>query len=329
MRRPMLRAIGLVVMVATFLAACGGGDDGASGGPSTTDAGEQGGVVAQVASYDLVQDRAQRFIVGLLADGGQELIGYGTVRLSFSYLGTSEVPRVTPAPGPTAEADYRLVPGEGSSTDTSGPRVIAASEGRGVYGADGVTFDEAGMWQMVVSASVDGDDQEATAAFEVLADSTIPAVGDEAPATRNHLPGAEGVPPKAVDSRAGDDGSVPDPALHSVTVADAIAAGRPVMVVVSTPVYCVSRFCGPITDTVTELAAEHGEQMAFVHLEVWRDFEGKALNAAAAEWIYPTRTEDASEPWVFVVGRDGRIAHRFDNVATEAELRAAIAEVTT
>jgi hypothetical protein len=33
-------------------------------------------------------------------------------------------------------------------------------------------------------------------------------------------------------------------------VADAIAAGRPVMVVGSTPVFCVSRFCGPITDAV-------------------------------------------------------------------------------
>jgi hypothetical protein len=285
-------------------------------------------LAAQVASYDLVAERAQRFIVGVLDDGGQELVGYGTVQLAFSYLGTRDEPQDPPTPGPSVTADYRLVPGEGASADTSGPRVISASEGRGVYGADGVTFDQAGLWQVEVSATLAGAPQQATAAFEVLADSTIPAVGDAAPQTRNHLPGAEGVPPKAVDSRAEDDGTVPDQVLHSTTVADAISAGRPVMVVVSTPVYCVSRFCGPITDTVAELAAEHGEQMAFVHLEVWRDFEGQALNAAAAEWIYPTRTEDAKEPWVFVVGRDGRITHRFDNVATEAELRAAIAEVT-
>jgi hypothetical protein len=326
MNRPILRGVAAAVVAAVVLAACGG--DGESGGSPATTATQRSELVAQVASYDLVQDRAQRFIVGLLDNGSQELIGYGTVGLSFSYLGPRDAPRSTPAAGPSTEADYRLVPGEGTSTNTSGPRRISTSEGRGVYGADGVTFDDAGMWQVTVSARVDGDEREATAAFEVLADSTIPAVGDDAPRTRNHLPGAEGAPPKAVDSRAEDDGTVPDPVLHAGTVADAIAAGRPVMVVVSTPVFCVSRFCGPITDTVAGLAAEHGERMAFVHLEVWRDFEGKALNAGAAEWIYPTRTEDATEPWVFVVGRDGRITHRFDNVATEAELRAAIAEVT-
>ena len=320
-------AFALVAALAVLVAACGGGDDGETAAPTTTE-GRGGGLAAQVASYDFVAARAQRFIVGVLDDGGQELVGYGTVDLAFSYLGTREEPRQPPTSGPTVEADYRLVPGEGSSADTSGPRVISSSEGRGVYGADDVRFEQAGLWEVTVSATLEGRDRTATAAFEVLADSAIPAVGDEAPRTVNHLPGATGVPPKAVDSRAGDDGSVPDPALHATTVADAIASGRPVMVVVSTPVYCVSRFCGPITDSVAELAAEHAEQMAFVHLEVWRDFEGKALNAAAAEWIYPTRTEEAKEPWVFVVGRDGRISHRFDNVATDVELRAAVAQVT-
>lgn len=68
--------------------------------------------------------------------------------------------------------------------------------------------------------------------------------------------------------------------------------------------------------------------MAFVHLEVWRNYEETALNEAAAQWIYPPRTEDASKPWVFVVGRDGRITHRFDNVATDEELAEAIEDVS-
>lgn len=68
-------------------------------------------------------------------------------------------------------------------------------------------------------------------------------------------------------------------------LADATAAERPVMVVVSTPVFCVSRFCGPITDAVQKLARRYGDRMDFVHLEVWRDFEAQELNEAAAEWI--------------------------------------------
>ena len=52
------------------------------------------------------------------------------------------------------------------------------------------------------------------------------------------------------------------------------------------------------------------------------------MNKAAAEWIYPPGTKDPREPWVFGVGRDGRISHRFDNVATDAELEQAVGDVT-
>jgi len=41
--------------------------------------------------------------------------------------------------------------------------------------------------------------------------------------------------------------------LHNISIAAATAAGRPA-VVVSTPTFCVSRWCGPITDSVNELA---------------------------------------------------------------------------
>ena len=96
---------------------------------------------------------------------------------------------------------------------------------------------------------------------------------------------------------------------------------------VSTPVYCVSRFCGPITDEIDELAREYGDRVAFVHLEVWQDFEEQVVNPAAQEWIFPRDGSDAREPWVFVIGADGVVQARFDNVATDAELRAAVEAV--
>lgn len=64
--------------------------------------------------------------------------------------------------------------------------------------------------------------------------------------------------------------------------------------------------------------------MAFVHLEVWEDFEAKKLNGAAAQWIYPPGVEGAREPWVFTVDPQGVIVDRFDNVATDAEPEAAV-----
>lgn len=101
---------------------------------------------------------------------------------------------------------------------------------------------------------------------------------------------------------------------------------RPLTVVISTPTYCTSRFCGPVTDTVSALAARYGDRMDFVHLEVSADFENSALNPSAAEWIL-RGNGDGNEPWVFVVDADGVITHRFDNVANQTVLDAAIQEV--
>ena len=326
-RHPVLRPrrwLVFAVVVALAATSCGGGGDDEVSTPSTTSAPDS--IVAQVASYELVADRDQRFIVGLFSnDAG--MVSFGTAELAFSFLGPKGKPLEEPVRGPEATATFLPIPGTKAAGEQSGARFTSPSEARGVYGVEPIRFDEPGFWEVAVTLEIDGERQRATAAFEVGAAAHVPVVGDPAPRTQNLLPGDTGAPPDAVDSRAEDDGSVPDPELHRETVAAAIESGRPVMVVVSTPVFCVSRFCGPITDTVQQLAVERGDDMAFVHIEVWRDFEEETINKTAAEWIWPDRAGEPAEPWVFLVDRDGMIAERWDNVATEKSLEDAVAEV--
>ena len=306
----------LALVLTLLLGACGSGGDGAERAEE--------GLSAQVASYDLAVGGPQRFLVGLLTPD-QRLVAYGEARLSFAFAGTREAP-VEPRPGPEVAATFRPVAGQPAPPADAGPTAVEPSATVGVYATDDARFDRPGFWQVTAAVRLGGKERTATAPFEVLERHRVPAPGDPAPRTENRRPGDPGAPATAVDSRA-EDGSVPDPELHSTTVADALAAGRPAMVVVSTPVYCVSRFCGPITDAVAAVARRHGERMAFVHLEVWRDFEDKVVNEAAAEWVYRPGAADLNEPWVFVVGPDGRIVERFDNVVTDAELEAAAVAV--
>ena len=63
-------------------------------------------------------------------------------------------------------------------------------------------------------------------------------------------------------------------------------------------------------------AARYEDRASFVHIELWRDFQGRVINRHAAEWL----DDNFTEPWVFVIGADGVIKARFDNVATEEEL---------
>ena len=309
-----------------LIASCSDGSD--SGTPANTAGDTSPELAAQVASYDLVAGRKSRFIVGLLASDKTRLVAFGTIDMTLTFARARAGEKASSPQPLNVTAQFLPIPGQRVDPATPGPRFVEGSQGIGVYGADNVTFNGAGFWEVTVTAAINGKRLRAKAAFEVLDRSAIPAPGDVAPRTMQPLAGANAVDARSIDSRAAADVPIPDPELHTTTIAAALDARRPLMVVVSTPTYCVSRFCGPITDSVSALGKRYGDRMAFVHLEVWKNFENKELNKAAAEWIFPPGSPDAQEPWVFVVSRDGRITHRFDNVATDRELQAAVTEVT-
>jgi hypothetical protein len=127
-------------------------------------------------------------------------------------------------------------------------------------------------------------------------------------------------PLAAIDSRAATDGKVPDPELHRWTIAEALDQGRPALVVFSTPVFCVSQFCGPVTDVVEDLASRYDDRAVFIHVEIWRDYDKQVINQAAADWLL--RGNDLTEPWVFLIGADGTILDRWATLFREDEVAA-------
>ena len=338
-RRNAATAVLLVLVAIMTLSACGGGDGGngngdgdTSSGPTTSDpvgGDKDDAYVAQVASYELVAGQDQRFLAALAGNGTGTVVSFGQVDLEFFYLGTRTEPVDPPQKVSTAEATFFPVAGQDDvDPSTPGPRAARPSEGLGVYAAPKVRFDKAGFWGVRVKATIDGEEVSANAPFEVVAQSQLPFPGQPAPRTNNPLPGAAGIDPEAIDSRAKDGAAVPDEVLHRTSIADALAAGKPTVVVVSTPVYCVSQFCGPITDSVAELAQTYGDRVAFVHLEVWQDFEKRIVNPFAAEWISPKNgVGDTQEPWVFLVGSDGIVKQRLDNVVGDQALADAVASI--
>lgn len=333
-RRPGRAPVALVLSLAflLLLGACGGGSSERSGsGPTTSDPGGGGRddpFVAQVASYELVAEQDQRFLAALAGNGTGTVVSFGTVELDFFYLGTRETPVDPPQRRTSATASFFPIAGQDVDAAAAGPREARPSEGLGVYAADPVRFDAPGFWGVKVKATVDGEEVSANSTFEVVAQPQLPFPGQPAPRTVHPLPGAGEVDAVSIDSRAKDGAPVPDEVLHRTTIADALGAGKPTVVVVSTPVYCVSQFCGPITDSVAELATTYGDRIAFVHLEVWKDFEKRVVNPFAAEWITPKNgVGDTQEPWVYLIGADGIVKQRLDNVIGDEALAGAVAEL--
>lgn len=319
MRLTGRRVRAAVLVAGILLAAACGGDGGLQPGDPHGDGEGTEELIVQVAGYDLVAGETTRFIAGVLTPD-QLFVSFGTVDMEFFYLGTADE-EATEAEGIPATGEFLTIEGEPGA---DGPVATTATEGRGVYAAE-VTFDRPGFWGVQLTADLEGGERTGRASFEVTDDNVYPAVGERAPRTDNLTLGSKDAPTEAIDSRARDGEPVPDPELHEMTIAESIRRGEPALVVFSTPVYCVSRFCGPITDMVAELAKDYGDKANFIHVEVWRDFDETVVNKGAAEWIY--RKKDLLEPWVYLIGADGTIAARFDNVATRAEIEPLLEEL--
>jgi hypothetical protein len=292
--------------------------------PSTTPSGNPQGIVAEVATYQLVADQPGRLLVAVLAADNRWL-SFGSVEVRFSYLGAAAGTSpdigasVVDAVKGDSTADFLPIPGSPEGVGRP-PTLTLASDGRGVYTVEPITFPTAGYWQVMARGELgDGSTFNAEAAFTVLDVPSVIGIGALAPLTDNPVVGDPGVSPKAIDSRAAGAEPIPDPELHATSIADAIRAGHPALVVFSTPVYCVSRFCGPVTDLVAELATEYDDRADFIHVEIYQDFEAGKVNQAALDWLKPPNG-DLREPWTFLIGADGRVAASWDTVVTRNEI---------
>jgi hypothetical protein len=312
MMRHRLSLAALVVITALIAAACTGGDEapvptGTATGP--TDGPAPSTFAAQVASTDIAVGADQRFQVGILSstqDAGVQLVSYGEVQLAFSFLGADGSGQ--PVAGASATASY--LPAPGTDDRGSAPTLTSPDIARGVYEADGLRFDDAGLWEVTVTATIDGGAPvRLSTNFPVLAEPALPAPGQDALSTKNLTLDSPGVKPVALDSRAQDGEPVPDPELHRWTIDEAMKQSVPSLVLFATPVYCQSQFCGPTVEAQEALAKAYVDRAVFIHVEIWKDYDKSVANDAATDWLF--RSGDLTEPWLYLIGGDGVIIDRW------------------
>ncbi len=307
-----VRVAGLA-MLALLVASCRSGDDGVDF-PRVVTLGD-GDVYAEVVNSSLtVGDN--RFMLRL-SDPDDERIFGATVRLAFYDLNGN-------SPALRAQVDARFIGVETGYVDeqSGGTREITGEDG--VYVAT-APFARGGDWGVRIKvAGAGGEHEEFPFRFTVRERSDEPMVGEPAPLSL-----------QATTATAGsieeiDSSSPPRDAMHDTTIRDAVMSGRPAVIAFATPAFCRSRLCAPVMDTIMDpLYARYRAQATFVHIEPYllRDLrDGFVENPVPAtlEWRI------ASEPWVFVVDRQGRIAAKFEGIMAldevEASLAAALAE---
>lgn len=112
----------------------------------------------------------------------------------------------------------------------------------------------------------------------------------------------------------------PDLPLLRYSIAGSLAAHKPFVVTFATPKFCTSRICGPVVDVLEAVRKRFAPRgVRFIHAEVFRDNDPqRGYNRWMRQWGLRT------EPWVFLVGRDGRVKAKFEGSVSADELAAAI-----
>ena len=303
----MRRTITASVLAGLLLVACGSSPSSSA----VTSPSASTNFALQVASTDLYAGAAQRVQVGVFGSteqGGVELLTGGNIPLTLVAADGG-----TPIQG---TAQYVPAPYTPSS---KAPALTPPSQARGVYQLEDVIFPSAGVWQAQLSFDAGGQPVDLTSSFTVADEPSLPAPGQPALKTAN-LTMADDSNPQAIDSRAQDGAPVPDPELHQTTIAGAIAAHRAALVLFATPVYCTSQFCGPTTDALQQLAKTGPTTADYIHVEIWNDYQANTVNKAAGQWLL--RNGDLTEPWLYLIGRDGIIVDRWSPLFDPAEVQA-------
>jgi hypothetical protein len=229
---------------------------------------------------------------------------------------------------PARVAFFDLAKSETTPTATVDSRFIWTIQGTtGIYAAD-VNFTTPGDWAAEFTTTKDGLSETTRVKFQVAEKSPTPAIGSKAPITKTPTLADVGgdVQRLSTDQH-------PDPSFYRVSVDQAIKKHEPFVLVFATPAFCTSRQCGPTLDAVKAIAKD-APKITFINVEPYKlEFTGGRLQPVldASGQLQATDVTDAwgllTEPWIFVVDRDGVVRGSFAVIASPEELKAAIAAV--
>lgn len=185
---------------------------------------------------------------------------------------------------------------------------------RGIYVAQ-VMFDQPGPWGVQAIVARTGQPTlTARSSFQVVEHTSTPTPGMRAVSSRS---------PTARD--VADLGQIcsaqPHCDMHEVSIADALGLDRPAVIAFATPGYCTSQMCAPVLGEVQKVKARAGQRASFIHIEIYKDPRNLVVADTVQEWGLQ------SEPWVFIVDRQGVITERFESITTAEEIAAALGSV--
>jgi hypothetical protein len=257
----------------------------------------------------VIAPAAQSFVVGQnrypfgVFTVGNEQIEDADAALYFAKDGKS------PVQGP--------LPAEVSSLATKPAyHAAASSDATSVYVVPKVDFNRPGPWiGIAMLKGPNGLEASRAPSPDIGRFPRIPKVGEKAPVIHTPTAADVGGDLAKIDTR------VPPDQMHEVDFADVVGK-KPVVLVFATPALCQSRVCGPVVDVVQQVADQHKGEADFIHMEVYNDNDpNKGIRPQLAAFGLE------SEPWTFLIDRDGVVRDRIEGAYGVSELEQAMKKI--
>lgn len=117
----------------------------------------------------------------------------------------------------------------------------------------------------------------------------------------------------------------PEPcAFHDQTLTEAMALGKPLVFIVSTPGFCQTAICGPVLEILVDVAPNYPD-LQVVHAEVYVDPNKLGANVETTEAVDTYAM--TFEPSLVVTDATGTVTARLDFTWDRAELTAALDQI--
>jgi hypothetical protein len=188
-------------------------------------------------------------------------------------------------------------------------------EAKNVYVVSKVDFGRKGPWVAIGMLKGDEGLEASRVPSPVVSDNPVPRVGEKAPLIHTPTAAEVGGDLAKIDTRS------PHDQMHEVDFADVLGK-EPIVLVFATPALCQSRVCGPVVDVAQQVADEYKGKADFIHMEVYKDNDiAKGIRPQLQAYHLPT------EPWTFLIDRDGIVRDRLEGAYGVPELEAAMRSI--
>ncbi len=214
-------------------------------------------------------------------------------------------------PFPAAIESMETEPAFRAQTTTSDPNAATV-----VYSTK-VDFPADGEWRIAALVK-HGDETTATLLPSAIvgAYAKVPQVGQKAPLIHTPTPADVGGDLSKITTR------IPPDTQNKVDYADVLGK-EPIVLLFATPQFCQSRVCGPVVDVAEQLKQLYGDEVAFIHMEIYQDNDpSNPVRPQVSAFHLPT------EPWLFAIGRDGRIKNVIEGAFGVEELTRVVKGLT-